>query len=93
MDTTKLGIATAKAMEAIEQYHEQGDIAEDAYIGAVVICVALDSKTPDDAPDRDKLRDVATQCFVFSEPEELYVQLGVIEMAKGNYGPGELDDD
>ena len=93
MDTTKLGIATAKAMEQIEHWHETGDIPEDSYIGAVAICVALDSKTPDDVPGREFMRDVATQCFVFSEPEEYYIQLGVLQMAVNNYGSTDDDDE
>lgn len=85
MDTTKLGLATAKAMDEIEKFAESGDIDESGYIGAVVIVVAIDAKTPDDHPNRDLLRDVATQAFVFSVPEEVYIQEGVLRMGLRNY--------
>jgi len=87
MDTTKLGVATAKAMEEIDRLHAKGSIEEDAEIAAVVICVALDAPTPEDAPDRDELRDVCTQTFAFCEPDNLYIQLGVLRMVEMNYGP------
>lgn len=93
MDSTRLGVATAKAMDEIEKFQANGEISEDSYIGAVVIVVAIDSKTSDDALDREKLRDVQTQTFCFSEPEEYYIQLGLLELAKANYGPTEIEDD
>ena len=86
MDTTKLGLATAKAMDEIERFVESGDIPEDAYIGAVCIVVAIDHMTPDGAADRWKLRDISTQAFCFAVPDEWYVQLGLLQMAKDNYG-------
>lgn len=93
MDTAKLGLATAKAMDQIERLVESGDIDGDSYIGAVTVVVAIDKKTPEDAPDRHMLRDVATQCFVFSEPDMLYVQMGLLELAHENYAPAELEGD
>lgn len=93
MDTTKLGIATAKAMDDLEKFQAKGDIVESAYIGAVTIIVALDHKTDDDEPNREMLRDVSTQLFVFSEPEELYIQLGLLKMASNNYASSELEED
>lgn len=93
MDTAKLGLATAKAMDQIERLVETGDIDADAYIGAVAVIVAIDKPTPEDARDRHMLRDVATQCFVFSEPDVLYVQMGLLELAHENYAPADLEDD
>lgn len=93
MDTSKLGIATAKAMDDLERLSASGDIPEDAEIGAVVVICALDAKVSDDHPDRENLRAISTQCFVFTEPEQLYVQLGLIEMARANYTPDLMGDE
>lgn len=93
MDTTKVGIAAAKAMEGIDKFVNTGRIPEDAYVGACYVVVALDHKTPDDAPDRETLRDISTQCFVFGDPEELYIQDGLLNMALENYGPANMEDD
>lgn len=84
LDTTKVGVAAAKAMEGIEKYVESGDIPDDSVVGACVLVVALDHATPDDMPDRDRLRDVATQIFVFAEPEELYIQTGLLRLGIEN---------
>jgi hypothetical protein len=86
VDTSKLAIASAKAMDEIDRFVSEGDIPEDAYIGAVCIIVAIDHRTPEGAKDRWKLRDVSTQAFCFSVPDELYVQLGLLDMASTNYG-------
>lgn len=93
MDTSKLGAAYARALDDIERFVENGDVADDAEVGAVVLIVALDSKTRDDHPDRHLLRSVATQCFVFAEPEQLYVQYGLIELARNSYAPEIMEDD
>lgn len=91
IDAKRLGVATAKAMDELDRLHANGEIAGDAEIGAVVIIVALDQTTPDDYPDRENTRDVMTQCFCFSEPEHYYIQLGLIELAKQNYTPGDSE--
>lgn len=93
MDTSKVGIATAKAMDEIERLVSSGAIREEAEVAAVVICVALDAKTPDDAPHREELRNTETQVFSFSEPDPLYVQIGVLHIALENYGPTGWPDD
>lgn len=85
MDTTKIGVAAAKAMEGVEKFVESGDVPGDAFVGACYVIVALDQKTADDAPDRDLLRDIATQVFVFGTPEEIYIQQGLLTMAIRNY--------
>lgn len=85
MDTSRIGIATARAMERIEALVERGDIDQDASVGACLVVVALDHPTPDDAEDRDNLYDTSTQVFTFCDPDVLYVKEGLIRLASEDW--------
>lgn len=80
MDTSKIGIATAKAMERVEALVESGDIPSEAEVAVACIVVALDYPTPDQE-DRHLISDVTSDIFVFCEPSEIYIQMGVLELA------------
>jgi hypothetical protein len=83
MDTTKVGVAAAMAMEEIQELVDKGIIPENAYVGAAYMIVALDHEIPD--AHEKGLRSPATQCFVFGTPEQLYIQNGLLHMALDNY--------
>jgi hypothetical protein len=93
LDTTKVGVAAAKAMEGIEKFVSNGDIPEEAKVGACVVVVALDHPTPDDAPGREYLYDTASQVFTFSDPDTIYIQRGLLEMAIESKGTTGEDED
>lgn len=86
MDTSKIGITTARAMDRIEKLVADGELDERAVVGAVVLVVAMNHPTPDDAEDRENLYDTSTATFVFGEPDTVYVQIGLLEMGKENVG-------
>lgn len=88
-DLSKIGIAAAKAMEEAERFIERSDIPENAYVGAAYLVVAFDHPTSDDEEDRDLLRDVTTQFFVWGVPEEVYIQEGVLRAGLGNFAARE----
>lgn len=91
MDTTKVGVAAAMAMEEIQELVDRGDIPEDAYVGAAYMIVALNHHVPN--AKEQGLRNPATQCFVFGTPEELYIQNGLVHMALNNYAEPRMEDD
>jgi hypothetical protein len=91
MDTSAVGITTARAMERIEELVSSGRISEEAIVGACVVIVAIDRPTPEDAPNRENLYDSMTDLFVFSEPDLIYVQEGLLVMARDNWGGGSDD--
>lgn len=93
MDTTKVGIAAAKAMEEIEKFEKRGWIDDDSYVGAAYLVVAIDKNIPEEEADERGLRNPTTQCFVFGIPEEIYVQEGVLRMALNNYAFPNMESD
>lgn len=87
MDTARIGVATAKAMDRIELLVARGDIPEDAVVGACLLVVALDSPTPEEA--REEYYGTTTRTFVFCEPDVVYVQEGLITLAHSHRGDPE----
>lgn len=83
MDTAKIAETCARAIDRIEGFEQDGSIHANSRIGAVMVIVSLDSDTPEE--DRDEMYDERTQTFVFVEPENVRVALGMLKLANDNY--------
>lgn len=84
IDTTKIGIATARAMEKIETLVEKGYITDEATVGVACIVVALDYPTKYSEEDENLVANMTSDIIVFCEPSQIYIQTGVLELALEN---------
>lgn len=85
IDTSKVGIAAAKAMERIEKMAERGDITEEDVLAEVLVVVAFNKPAPVEY-EEDRIESLI---FVDGTTMVPYIQDGLLRYAIMVTGSGE----
>lgn len=83
METDKIAVVCARAIDRIEDLAQRGIVHDNSRIGGVMVLVSLDSNTPEE--DRDEMYAERTQTFVFMDPENVRNAIGMLELARDNF--------
>lgn len=87
MDTSKVGIAAAKAMERIDKLVSTQELTDEDELAEVLVVVAFHKPSPEeDYEDR-----VETMIFVDGTTQVPYVQDGLLAYARMVAGSGGVD--
>jgi hypothetical protein len=88
MDTGKVGIAAAKAMDRIDKLREAGELTEEHELAEVLVIAAFN--VPEPLPiEEDRME---TLVFVDGTTQLIYVQEGLLNFARQVVGTGDTDD-
>lgn len=83
METDKIAVVCARAIDRIEDLAQRGIVHDNSRIGGVMVLVSLDSDTLEE--DRDEMYAERTQTFVFMDPENVRNAIGMLELARDNF--------